>query len=58
MDIPQRYVWLCLRVGRHIDEFVDAFVGPGDGSDPSLPMSSSIRSASAMKRESCWRGSA
>jgi hypothetical protein len=27
MDIPERYVWLCLRVGRHIEDF-DTFVGP------------------------------
>jgi hypothetical protein len=26
--IPERYVWLCLRVGRHLDGFVDAFIGP------------------------------
>ena len=30
MDIPQRYVRLCLRVGRHIEGFVDAFVGPAE----------------------------
>ena len=28
MDIPERYVRLCLRVGRHIDGFIDAFIGP------------------------------
>ena len=28
MDLPERYVRLCLRVGRHIDGFVDAYVGP------------------------------
>ncbi|MGH2539796.1 MAG: hypothetical protein ACRDGK_04700 [Actinomycetota bacterium] len=28
MDIPERYVRLCLRVGRHIDWFIDAFIGP------------------------------
>ena len=27
-EIPERYVWLCLRVGRHHDWFVDAFIGP------------------------------
>ena len=28
MDVPERYVWLSLRVGRHIEDFIDAFVGP------------------------------
>jgi hypothetical protein len=28
VEIPERYVWLCLRVGRHLDGFVDAFIGP------------------------------
>jgi hypothetical protein len=28
LDIPERYVWLCLRVGRHVDEFVETFFGP------------------------------
>jgi hypothetical protein len=28
LDIPERYVWLCLRVGRHVDEFIDTFIGP------------------------------
>lgn len=28
MDIPERYVRLCLRVGRHLDGFVDAYIGP------------------------------
>jgi hypothetical protein len=28
VDLPERYVRLCLRVGRHIDGFVDAYVGP------------------------------
>src|SRR5688572_2448225 len=28
MDIPERYVRLCLRVEPHIDGFVDAYVGP------------------------------
>ena len=26
--IPERYVRLCLRVGRHVDGFVDAYIGP------------------------------
>jgi hypothetical protein len=30
MDIPDRYVRLCLRVGRHIDGFIDAFIGPSE----------------------------
>ena len=29
-EIPERYVWLCLRVGRHLDWFVDAFIGPSE----------------------------
>lgn len=28
MDIAQRYVHLCLRVDRHVGDFVDAYVGP------------------------------
>jgi hypothetical protein len=28
VDIPERYVWLCLRVARHSDGFIDAFIGP------------------------------
>ena len=28
MDIPERYVRLCLRVGRHVEGFIDAFIGP------------------------------
>ena len=28
MDVPERYVWLCLQVGRHIEDFIDGFVGP------------------------------
>jgi hypothetical protein len=28
MDIAQRYVHLCLRVDRHVEDFVDAYVGP------------------------------
>jgi hypothetical protein len=28
VDIPERYVWLCLRVNRHFDGFVDAYIGP------------------------------
>lgn len=28
MEIPERYVRLCLRVGRHVDGFVDAYFGP------------------------------
>jgi hypothetical protein len=27
-DVPERYVLLCLRVGRHIDGFIDAYIGP------------------------------
>jgi hypothetical protein len=30
VDIPERYVRLCLRVGRHIDGFIDAFIGPAE----------------------------
>ena len=30
VDMPERYVRLCLRVGRHIDGFVDAFIGPSE----------------------------
>jgi hypothetical protein len=30
VQIPERYVWLCLRVGRHLDGFVDAFIGPSE----------------------------
>ncbi len=30
MDIPERYVRLCLQVGRHIDGFIDAFIGPSE----------------------------
>lgn len=28
MDVPERYVRLCLRVARHVEGFVDAYVGP------------------------------
>ncbi|HEX6514136.1 MAG TPA: hypothetical protein VF049_01070, partial [Nocardioidaceae bacterium] len=28
MDVPERYVLLCLRVDRHVDGFVDAYIGP------------------------------
>ncbi|MDP9235239.1 MAG: hypothetical protein M3P01_11930, partial [Actinomycetota bacterium] len=28
MDIPERYVRLCLRVARHSDGFIDAYIGP------------------------------
>jgi hypothetical protein len=28
VDIPERYVRLCLRVDRHVDGFVDAYIGP------------------------------
>jgi hypothetical protein len=28
VDIPARYLRLCLRVGRHLDWFVDAYIGP------------------------------
>jgi hypothetical protein len=27
-DLPERYVRLCLRVGAHVDDFVDAYIGP------------------------------
>jgi hypothetical protein len=30
VEIPERYVWLCLRVGRHLEGFVDAFIGPSE----------------------------
>ena len=30
VDIPQRYVWLCLRVGRHLDGFIDTYIGPSE----------------------------
>lgn len=30
MDIPERYVRLCLRVGRHVDGFIDASIGPSE----------------------------
>jgi hypothetical protein len=30
VGIPERYVRLCLRVGRHIDGFIDAFIGPSE----------------------------
>jgi hypothetical protein len=26
--VPERYVTLCLRVGAHVDDFVDAYIGP------------------------------
>jgi hypothetical protein len=26
--VPERYVTLCLRVGAHIEDFVDAYFGP------------------------------
>lgn len=28
MDIPERYVHLCLRVGRHVDDSINACIGP------------------------------
>jgi hypothetical protein len=28
MDLAERYVHLCLRVDRHVEDFVDAYVGP------------------------------
>ena len=43
MDIPERYVWLCLRTDRHADGFVDAYFGPPewkeavDSADPVDP---------------------
>ncbi len=30
MDIPERYVRLCLRLGRLEDGFIDAFIGPSE----------------------------
>jgi hypothetical protein len=30
LDIPDRYVRLCLRVGRHLEDFVDAYIGPAE----------------------------
>ena len=30
LDIPERYVRLCLRVGRHLEDFVDAYIGPSE----------------------------
>jgi hypothetical protein len=30
LDIPERYVRLCLRVGRHLEDFVDAYIGPAE----------------------------
>jgi hypothetical protein len=30
VDIPERYVWLCLRVGRHVDDFIDSYIGPSE----------------------------
>jgi hypothetical protein len=28
MDVAERYVHLCLRVDRHVEDFVDAYIGP------------------------------
>jgi hypothetical protein len=42
-SLPERYVLLCLRVGRHIDGFIDAYFGPPewkelvDGESPTEP---------------------
>jgi hypothetical protein len=30
LDIGERYVRLCLRVGRHVEDFVDAYIGPAE----------------------------
>jgi hypothetical protein len=30
VEVSERYVWLCLRVGSHLDGFVDAFIGPSE----------------------------
>jgi hypothetical protein len=30
LDIGERYVWLCLRVGRHVEDFIDAYIGPAE----------------------------
>lgn len=43
VDIPERYVRLCLRVDRHVDGLVEAYIGPGewrrsiDGTEPVDP---------------------
>jgi hypothetical protein len=34
VDIPERYVRLCLRVGRHIDGLIDAYIGPAEWQQP------------------------
>jgi len=28
--MAERYVWLCLRVGRHVEDFIDAYIGPAE----------------------------
>jgi len=28
--MAERYVWLCLRVGRHVEGFIDAYIGPAE----------------------------
>jgi hypothetical protein len=33
VDLAERYVGLCLRVGRHLDGFVDAYIGPPEWRD-------------------------
>ena len=30
VGVPERYVRLCLRVGRHSDGFIDAYIGPSE----------------------------
>jgi hypothetical protein len=34
--VPERYVSLCLRVGAHIEDFVDAYFGPASLKDEAL----------------------
>jgi hypothetical protein len=35
--VPERYVTLCLRVGAHVEDFVDACIGPTELRDAALP---------------------
>jgi hypothetical protein len=32
-SLPERYVFLCLRIDRHIEGFVDAYIGPPEWRD-------------------------
>jgi hypothetical protein len=34
--VPERYVTLCLRVGAHVEDFVDAYIGPASLRDAAL----------------------